>query len=379
MKGVLLVNLGSPDSPSVKDVRKYLTQFLNDPFVIDINPIARFFLVNFIIVPFRAPKSAKIYKKIWTKEGSPLITHSVQQKELLQKHLSSTSLLLEKKIAEEDEYIVELGMRYQNPSIESAFKKLVERNVKSIVAIPLYPQWASSSTESSIVEIKRVAKKFRFSNLKIIEKFYDNEDYLNALTDVATSSSISPSGGETPSLEGREGSDDSPKESLRTDEYRTPSEVGWDFFVFSYHGLPERQITKIYPNHCEINKNCCSIISEKNKFCYRAACYNTTRELVKRLNIPEGKYITSFQSRLDDKWLKPYSDKVIEQKAKEGVKRILVFSPAFVSDCLETIYEIEIEYDHIFKQYGGEKLQMVESLNENPKWIEALKKMVEAA
>ena len=342
MKGVLLVNLGSPDSPSVKDVRKYLTQFLNDPLVIDINPTARFFLVNFIIVPFRAPKSAKLYKHIWTKEGSPLITHSLKQKDLVQKSLG-------------DGYMVEVGMRYQNPGIESAFKKLVEQKVESIVAIPLYPQWASSSTESSIVEIKRVAKKFRFSNLEVVEKFYDNEDYLDALVDVALPSFVSTSKGETTfSLE----------------------RTGWDFFVFSYHGLPERQITKIYPKYCEISNNCCSIISEKNKFCYRAACYQTTRELVKRLNIPEGKYITSFQSRLDDRWLKPYSDKVIEQKSKEGVKKILVFSPAFVSDCLETIYEIGIEYDHIFKQHGGEKLQMVESLNENPKWIEALKKMV---
>lgn len=328
-KGVLLVNLGSPDSPSVKDVKTYLTQFLNDPLVIDIHPIARFFLVNFIIVPTRSKNSAKLYEQIWTKDGSPLIVHSKKQKELLQKELGN-------------EYIVELGMRYQNPSIESAFKKLVEQKVESIVAIPLYPQWASSSTESSIVEIKRIAKKFNYTNLKIVEKFYDNENYLNALVSVAGKYNMS----------------------------------DYDFFVFSYHGLPERQIKKIYPNHCEINDSCCSSISEKNKFCYRAACYFTTRELVKRLNIPEGKYITSFQSRLDDKWLKPYSDKMIEEKAKQGVKKILVFSPAFVSDCLETIYEIGTEYNHIFKQHGGEKLQMVESLNENPKWIDALKKMI---
>ena len=339
-KGVLLVNLGSPNSPSVKDVRKYLTQFLNDPLVIDINPAARFFLVNLIIVPFRASKSAKLYEQIWTKEGSPLITHSLKQRDLLQKSLG-------------DEYIVEVGMRYQNPSIESAFKKLVGQKVENIVAIPLYPHWASSSTESSIIEINRVAKKIGFTNLKIIEKFYDNEGYLNALVDVAKQYFIGISAGTS---------------AAQIDSY--------DYFVFSYHGLPERQITKIYPNHCEINNTCCSAISEKNKFCYRAACYYTTRELVKRLSIPEGKYISSFQSRLDDKWLKPYSDKVIEQLAKEGKKKILVFSPAFVADCLETIYEIGTEYEHIFKQHGGEKLQMVESLNENPQWIEALKKMI---
>ncbi len=328
-KGILLVNLGSPDSPSVKDVKKYLTQFLNDKYVIDINPIARFFLVNFIIVPTRSKNSAKLYEQIWTKDGSPLITHSIKQKELLQKELGN-------------DFIVELGMRYQNPSIESAFKKLLEQKVESITAIPLYPHWASSSTESSTVEIKKVAKNYNFKSLKIIEKFYDDENYLQSLVAVAGKYNLN--------------------------EY--------DFFVFSYHGLPERQITKIYPDHCKINDTCCSVISEKNKFCYRAACYFTTRELVKRLNIPEGKYISSFQSRLDDKWLKPYSDKVIEEKAKQGIKKILVFSPAFVADCLETIYEIGIEYAHIFKQNGGQKLQLVESLNEDPKWIEALKKIV---
>ncbi len=348
-KGVLLVNLGSPDSPSVKDVRTYLTQFLNDPLVIDINPIARFFLVNFIIVPFRASKSAKLYEQIWTKEGSPLITHSEKQKELLKKALNASPFSPSQG---GHEYIVEVGMRYQNPSIESAFKKLVDRQVESIVALPLYPHWASSSTRSSIDEINRVAKKTGFTNLKIIDKFYDNGDYLDALVSVAEK--YFP----TPLSLGR------------------GAEVGWDYFVFSYHGLPERQITKIYPNHCQINDSCCAGISEKNKFCYRAACYYTTRELVKRLGIPEGKYITSFQSRLDDKWLKPYSDKVVEQLAKEGKKKVLVFSPAFVSDCLETIYEIGTEYKHIFKQHGGEELQLVESLNEDPKWIEAIKKMV---
>lgn len=338
-KGILLVNLGSPDSPSVTAVRKYLTQFLNDPLVIDINPIARFFLVNFIIVPFRASKSAKLYEQIWTKEGSPLITHSTKQKDLVQQALNSSPL---PPSSGGQSFVVELGMRYQNPSIESAFKRLVDQKVESITAIPLYPHWASSSTESSIVEIKRVAKKFKYANLKVIEKFYDNIDYLNALEGVARKYNFG--------------------------EY--------DHFVFSYHGLPERQITKVYPEHCSINDKCCAMISEKNKHCYRAACYYTTRELVKRLNIPEGKYTSSFQSRLDDKWLKPYSDKVVEQLAKEGKKKVLVFSPAFVADCLETIYEIGTEYGHIFKQHGGEKLQLVESLNEDPKWIEALRKMV---
>jgi len=362
MKGILLINLGSPDSPSVKDVRKYLIQFLNDKYVIDIPLIARFFLVNFFIVPFRAKKSAKLYEKIWTGEGSPLIVHSKKQKELLQKTLDLTPNPSPQ--GEGNEYIVELGMRYQNPSIESAFKKLIEQKAESIVVIPLYPHWASSSTESSIIEAERVAKKFNYTNLKLIEKFYDDEKYLEAMVDVAKKyiAPPPPKGGKT-----GESVFDFPLRGI---------DGAWDFFIFSYHGLPERQIKKIYPDHCKINENCCSAISENNKLCYRASCYYTTKELVRRLNIPEGKYITSFQSRLDDKWLKPYSDKVMAQKAKDGVKKILVFSPAFVSDCLETIYEVGIEYEHIFKQNGGEKLQLVESLNENPKWIDALKNII---
>jgi ferrochelatase len=320
-------------------VRKYLRQFLNDPFVIDINPVARFFLVNFLIIPFRAVRSAKLYKQIWTKDGSPLLVHSLKQKELLQQLLDQTAT---SSFSTGDKYIVEVGMRYQNPSIESSFIKLVERNVESIVAIPLYPQWASSSTQSSVVEIKRVAKKIGFMNLKIIEKFYDDEKYIDALVSIA--------------------------KKYNPNEY--------DFFLFSYHGLPERQITNIYPAHCRINDTCCSTISEKNKFCYRAACYYTTQQLVKRLNIPEGKYIISFQSRLNDKWLKPYTDKIIVEKARQGVRKILVFSPSFVADCLETIQEIGIEYEKLFRNNGGEKLDLVECLNENKKWIECLKEIV---
>jgi ferrochelatase len=353
-KGVLLVNLGSPDSPSIKDVRKYLSEFLNDPLVIDIHPIARFFLVNFIIVPFRAKKSAKLYEHIWTKEGSPLITHSIRQKELLQQRLTPSP----SPGGEGNEYVVELGMRYQSPSIESAFKKLMDQKVDSIIAVPLYPHWASSSTESTVVEIKRIAKKFSYTNFKIIEKFYDNENYLNALVDVA------------------EKYLPAPQSHIPITPFKGGQTAEYDFYVFSYHGLPERQITKIYPDHCAVNDACCAAISEKNKLCYRAACYYTTRQLVKRLSIPEGKYITSFQSRLDDKWLKPYSDKVIEQLAKEGKKKILAFSPAFVADCLETIYEIGIEYNELFRKQGGEKIQLVESLNENAKWIECLAALV---
>lgn len=331
--GVLLINLGTPDSPKTSDVRKYLSQFLNDPRVIDINPIGRFLLVNGIIVPFRSPKSAKLYQQIWTKEGSPLLTNSIKVKTLLQKTLG-------------DSFVVELGMRYQSPSMESALDNLRKAQVQKIIMIPMYPQYASSSTGSSVEEAIRIISKWEVTpSVEIISKFYDNPDFIDACVEVAK------------------------KYDLKK----------YDHYIFSYHGLPERHIMKgaahYGANTCNMG-NCCDSITKNNHYCYRASCFETTRQLVKRLNIPEGKYETTFQSRLNDKWIKPYSDKVIKQKAIEGKKNMLVFSPAFTADCLETIYEIGTEYNEIFKEHGGEKITLVESLNDHPKWIEALKKMV---
>lgn len=331
--GVLLINLGTPDSPKTADVRKYLSQFLNDPRVIDIHPIARFLLVNGIIVPFRAPKSSKLYQQIWTKEGSPLLIYGNRVKALLQKELG-------------DSYLVELGMRYQSPNMELALNKLRDAQVKKIILIPLYPQYASSSTGSSVEEALRIIGKWEVTtSIEVISKFYDQPAFIDACVEVAKKYNL----------------------------------ADYDYFIFSYHGLPERHIKKGSAHYggdtCNFG-DCCKTITKDNQYCYRANCFETTRQLVEKLNIPEGKYETTFQSRLDDKWVKPYSDKVIAQKAKEGKKNMLVFSPAFVADCLETIYEIGIEYNEIFRKHGGEKITLVESLNDHPKWVEALKKMV---
>ena len=331
--GILLINLGTPDSPKTSDVRTYLTQFLNDPRVIDINPIARFILVNGIIVPFRSFKSAKLYKAIWTKDGSPLLINSMKMKDLLQKELG-------------ENFVVELGMRYQNPSLELALNALKAAQVEKIIMIPLYPQYASSSTGSSVAEAIRLMQNWEVTpSIEVISKFYDNPDFIDACVDRAQKYDLN----------------------------------AYDYFVFSYHGLPERHIMKgsahYGANSCKLG-SCCDSITEKNQYCYRANCFETTRQLVKRLNIPQGKFETTFQSRLDNKWIKPYSDKVVEAKAKEGMKNILVFSPAFVADCLETIYEIGAEYDEIFKEHGGNKVTLVESLNDSPIWIKALKNMV---
>jgi ferrochelatase len=332
-KGILLINLGTPDSPSTKNVRKYLTEFLNDPRVIDVNPILRFILVNGIIVPFRAPRSAKLYREIWTEEGSPLLIHTKKLTEKVKTVLGN-------------DYHVEFAMRYQNPSISSALEKLRKQKVSSITVLPLYPQYASSSSGSTIEKVMSELKKWEvLPDLKIISSFYDNPDYINAFVQKAA--------------------------SYKLDEY--------DHIVFSYHGLPERHIKKgathYGSDYCQLG-TCCNTLNASNRLCYRANCFYTTRKLVEKLSIPENKFTTTFQSRLNDRWIKPYSDDVIEQLAKRGAKKILVFSPAFVADCLETIYEIGVEYQEIFHEHGGEKVDFVESLNDSDLWVKAVADMV---
>ncbi|MGB5892795.1 MAG: ferrochelatase [Ignavibacteriaceae bacterium] len=331
--GVLLINLGTPDSPSVKDVRKYLFEFLNDPRVIDIPAILRFFLVNFIIVPFRAPKSAKIYKDLWTEDGSPILIYGRSIQDKLQLALGN-------------DFEVHLAMRYQNPGMDDILAKMEKKNYKKIIIIPLFPQYASASTGSAIDKaMKLISKWWVIPEIKIISQFYDDEGFINTIVGQAKKYNI--------------------------DEY--------DHILFSYHGLPVRQVDKVYEDGtlCE-EHNCETEITGENKYCYKATCYATTRLLVEKLNIPNEKYTVCFQSRLDKKWLEPFSDKVIIEQAKKGAKKLLVFSPAFVADCLETTVEIGMEYQKLFEQHGGEKIQLVESLNDHPMWIETLKKMVKA-
>jgi ferrochelatase len=336
--GVLLLNLGTPDSPYVKDVRKYLFEFLNDPRVIDISPIARFFLVNFIIVPFRAPKSAKIYKKLWTRQGlpagrqgSPILIYGKSVQKKLQDELGVN-------------YGVELAMRYQNPSLDDVVREMEKKNYNKIIIIPMFPQYASASTGSAIEKaMKLISKWWVIPEIKIISQFYDDEGYLDTIIEQA--------------------------KKYKLNDY--------DHVLFSYHGLPVRQVDKVYSDGrlCE-EHNCETEITTENKYCYKATCYATTRLLAAKLNIPKEKYTVCFQSRLDKDWLEPFTDRVIIEQAKKGAKELLVFSPAFVADCLETTVEIGIEYQDLFAQNGGEKIQLVESLNDHPMWIDTLKKMV---
>lgn len=329
--GVLLINLGTPDSPSVSDVRKYLFEFLNDPRVIDINPIGRFFLVNFIIVPFRVFKSAKIYKELWTENGSPILLYGESVKEKLQKELG-------------EQFDVELAMRYQNPSLDDVLARMRKKNYHKIIVFPLFPQYASASTGSAIDKaIKIISKWWVIPELRIISQFYDDEGYINSVVEQGKKHNIN----------------------------------NYDHVLFSYHGLPVRQVDKVYEDGkpCD-DHNCENEVTEDNKYCYKAVCYATTRMIAERLSIPKEKYTVCFQSRLDKDWLEPFSDKVVIEQAKKGAKKLLVFSPAFVADCLETTIEIGAEYQELFEKHGGEKVQLVESLNDHPLWVNALKNMI---
>ncbi len=327
---VLLIQLGTPDSPSVGDVRKYLFEFLNDPRVIDIPWLLRKILVNLIIVPFRAPKSAKVYKELWTENGSPLLFYSENLKEKLQTRLGN-------------DFEVELGMRYKNPNLKGILEKMEKKKYKKIIVFPLFPQYASASTGSAIDRAMELISKWTvIPELKIISEFHNDESYIDTFVARGSQHNI--------------------------DDY--------DHVIFSYHGLPTRQLNNVHsPNYtCDILN--CKPINEGNKYCYRAQCFSTTKLIADKLNIPEEKYTVAFQSRLDKKWLEPFSDKVVIQKANEGAKKLLIFSPAFVADCLETTIEIGEEYDELFKEHGGEKVQLVESLNDKDDWIEAVKKIV---
>jgi len=327
---VLLVNLGTPDSPKVSDVRSYLSQFLNDPRVIDIPWLLRKILVNLIIVPFRAPKSAKVYKELWTKDGSPIMIYG-----------NSVTHLLQQKLG--DDYDVHLAMRYKNPSIPSVLEKIRRSNPQKIIVVPLFPQYASASTGSALQAVMDVIRKWWvIPELSIISQYWDHIRYINAFIE-------------------------------RGKKYDWKE---YDHVLFSYHGLPERQVDKVYDEGLCNEKHCESEITEENKYCYKATCYATTREIAKGMGIPEEHYTVCFQSRLDKNWLEPFSDKVVEEWGKKGAKKLLVFSPAFVADCLETIIEIGDEYQEIFEEHGGDKVQLVESLNDDPMWIDTLENLV---
>ena len=322
------MNLGSPDSTEVKDVQKYLNEFLMDGRVIDYPYLFRKLLVQGIIVPFRSPKSAQAYKTIWTKEGSPLVVLTQQLQAALQEKLMVP---------------VEIAMRYGNPSPKQAFDKLLERepDLEEVIAIPLYPHYAMSSYETAVEHAKASFTKKNYPfKLRFVKPFYNEPDYIKAMAV----------------------------------NMRSYLEKEYDHILFSYHGIPERHIKKsdITGSHCLKVENCCQVNSEAHDYCYRHQCFETTRLIAAELKLPALKYSISFQSRLGKGWLQPFTDIRLEEMPKEGIKKILVICPAFVSDCLETLEEIAIRGKESFMEAGGEEFQMIPCLNTHPLWVEAL-------
>lgn len=327
---VILANVGTPDEPKVPAVRRYLFQFLNDRRVIDLPWLLQKFLVNVIIVPFRAPKSTKLYQLLWTDEGSPLLIISNKSKVKLQEILG-------------ENYEVFVGMRYQNPSLKKVLREIKNKQFDKIVVVPMFPQYASSTT-GTVVQLvnKEVAKWNVIPEIQNISQFYDNPGFINAFVKQI--------------------------KKYKPEEY--------DHIIFSYHGLPFRQTDKVHPGIKTAECTCEKKMPEHGKFCYKATCYETTRLLAKELKLPESSYSVAFQSRLTKNWLKPFSDEEVIRLAKEGKKRVLITAPAFIADCLETTVEIGIEYQQLFEENGGKKIQLVESLNDNPDWIETLSQII---
>ena len=333
MKGVLLVNLGSPESPSPKDVKTYLGEFLMDERVVDLPKLFRTILVKGIILNTRPKQSAKAYDKIWWDEGSPLIVLSER---------------LQGKVSEKVSTPVSLAMRYGSMSIKKGLQELVDQGVDDIFIIPLYPQFAMATSETILVLAEELRDEF-FPQVKFtsLPAFYNHPDYVRVL-----SNSIA---------EGLQGKN-------------------WEHLLFSYHGVPERHIRKsdITKSHCKINAECCVTASKAHEFCYRHQCYETTRLVAEYLELKEGTFSTSFQSRLGvDPWLQPYTDRTVANFAKSGLKQLAIATPAFVSDCLETLEEIGMEAAEDFEEKGGDHLEVLPCINDREEWVNVMSRWID--
>ena len=327
---VLLINLGTPDSPKTGDVRKYLNEFLNDSRVVDLPWLGRKLLVNLIIVPFRSPKSAALYKELWTPTGSPLLINTKNLRNTLRKELS-------------DSYVVEMAMRYGKPALKKMLGKLEKQQPERIILVPLYPQYASSTTGSTLEKAGKLISNWKqIPDVKMIHHFHDHIGFIEAF-------------------------------AHRIKQYNPQN---YDQIIMSYHGLPLNQVYEAHAgNDCEA-MGCSTKRDEENSYCYLASCYETSRLLAEKLNLQKQDYTVCFQSRLSKNWTKPFTDEVVKEQAKTGKKRLLVISPSFVTDCLETIHELGKELKEDFEKNDGEQLTLVESLNNLPQWAGALASMV---
>jgi ferrochelatase len=334
MPGLLLINLGTPAAPTTSAVRRYLAEFLADERVLTMNPIARALLLYGAILPFRSPKSAAAYQKIWTDQGSPLLVHGQALAKKLRVLLGGR-------------WCVEFATRYGKPNIAEALDNLLGSGAEPIIVFPLYPQYASSSTGSTLAKVFELASaRPTVPALRVIPDYYAEPRYIDALTTVTR-----------PHLE-----------SFQPDHV-----------LFSVHGLPESHVkaTDDSGTHCLANDGCCDAICQANRSCYRAQCMATSRLLAASLGLEAESWSTTFQSRLGrEPWIRPFSDEWVPKLAKMGVKRLAVLCPSFTADCLETLEEVGIRLRESFEQSGGEELCLVPCLNDHDAWAQGLCEMV---
>lgn len=331
--GVLVVNLGTPDAPEPGPVRRYLRQFLSDPRVIDINPAGRWALLNFIVLPFRPKQSAEAYSKVWGPDGSPLLVYGRKLVDGLRARLPDCE--------------VELSMRYGEPSIARGLEALRQKGCDRLVVFPLYPHYAASSTGSTLEEVYRIAaQRWNTPYLSVVPPYYDDPGFVGAFAAIGR-----------PVIDG----------------------VDAEHVLMSFHGLPERHMVKSDETgeHCLKQADCCATITFANRNCYRAQCFSTARLLAAELGLSADQYTICFQSRLGrTPWIRPYTDQVIEDLAKRGIRRLAVFCPAFTADCLETLEEIGMRAVEDFTAQGGEALELVPSLNDDPGWMDTAARLI---
>lgn len=327
---VILLSTGTPADPEVSSVRKYLSEFLNDKRVIDLPWILRKFLVNVIIVPFRARRSARLYRRLWTENGSPLLVYGISLKKKLQERLG-------------DGYIVEFAANYQMPNIREVVSELSNKRVGRIIALPLFPQYSDSATGSALEKVHKSLDRINGTPyVTEIKQYFAHPAYLEAM-------------------------------SAKIREYNLQE---WDHILMSFHGLPERHVNKSHGGKPCSLYDCTLTISDQNLNCYRAQCYASARLLAENLNIDRTSYTVSFQSRLSKKWLKPFTDEEILKCASNGIKKLLIICPSFTADCLETLVEIQEDCRDLFIKNGGTDLIMVKSLNDSKEWVDAITDMI---
>ena len=327
--GLLLVNLGTPDAPRTREVRRYLREFLSDPRVFDMHPLKRALVLNLFILPFRPQRSAEAYRQIWTERGSPLLFHGEDLAAKLRARLGPG-------------VAVELGMRYQSPSIGGALERLRRAGAERIVVFPLFPQYSSAAWGSAVEKVfDEASRLWNVPSIQVVPPFYDHPAFLDAAAAVAR---------------------------------RESAEFAADYTMFSFHGLPERQVAKSDQSaggHC-LRDGCCASIVAANRYCYRAQCFATARGLAQRLVLNHDRWEVTFQSRLGrDPWIRPFTDVRVLELARSGVRRVAVLSPAFVADCLETLEELAIRAKKDFETHGGEELRLIPSLNSDDDWADA--------